>query len=190
MNGLLGASILLCVGCSGSSGPYAPAPGFELVLELGNSMGVAWSPLWCRDWVDGRRSCLRLLPDSSQASLQWDEWHRPYQFTLGWNLISPIRAFDLRDSLRQALESRGARRIDRALRFPEDTSRGVHRVHTTGTKWCLNSAVVWVASVWQEGNPFESVNLLVAAVPDPDCSAEVLEALRRPNPPTQPKIIK
>ena len=172
------AFILLCAGCGTSPGPYAPAPGSELVLELGNSFGVAWSPLWCRAPVGGAQSCPRLLPDSSQASLQWDAWHRPYQFTRTWSRISAIRAFDLRDSLRRELVSRGARRIDWARQLPSDSA---HHLHTDATKWCLDSAVVWVVHTWQEGFSFESVNLAVGAVPDSDCSTDVFGAWRQPH---------
>jgi hypothetical protein len=171
----LKAMILVCAGCTATPGPYAPAPGFALVLELGNSYGVAWSPLWCRAPVGGIQSCARLFPDSSQAVLQWDVWHRPFQFTRGWNGILPIRAFDLRDSLRRDLVRRGARRVDSTPQLPYDS---VRRTHMDETKWCLDSAVVLVAHSWQEGSSFESVNLLVGAIPDRDCSTEVFGAYR------------
>jgi hypothetical protein len=169
----LKASILVCAGCTTTPGPYAAAPGSGLVLELGNSYGVAWSPLWCRPPVGGIQSCARLFSDSSQATLQWDAWHRPFQFTRGWNGISPIRAFDLRDSLRRDLVRRGARRIDSTPQFPYDSAR---RMHRDQAKWCLDSAVVFVAHSWQEGSPFEFVNLLVGAIPDRDCSTDVFRA--------------
>ena len=174
----LTAFFLLCAGCGSSPGPYAPAPGSELVFELANSFGVARSPLWCRAPVGGAQSCVRLLPDSSQAGLEWDAWHRPYQFTLTWNRIPAIRAFDLRDSLRRELVSRGARQIGGAPRLPNDSA---HHLHTQGTKWCLDSAVVMLVSSWQEGSSFEFVNLGVGAVPDRDCSTDMFRALHRPH---------
>jgi hypothetical protein len=169
----LKALVLFCAGCT-SPGPYAPAPGTELVLELGNTFGVAWSPLWCRAPEARVQSCARLFPDSSQATMVWDAWRRPIQFTRGWNRISPIRAFDLRDSLRRDLGRRGARWIE-TRSGPGDEA---HRFHRKETKWCLDSAVVFVVHSWQEGSSFEFVNLLVGAIPDRDCSADVFKAIR------------
>jgi hypothetical protein len=86
----------------------------------------------------------------------------------------PIRAMDLRDSLRQLMATNGVRQVDGA-RFPRDTAYGVH---TTAVKWCLDSAVVWLVSSWQRGRPFDWVNLLVAAVPDADCSPDAFQRQR------------
>jgi hypothetical protein len=126
--------------------------------------------------------CHRLLPDSSQIGFQWSVSGNPHQFSHSWNRISPVRAFDLRDSIRRDLERRGARWIEEHAR-PADPE---HRMHGRDAKWCLDSAVVHVNHSWQEGQPFEFVHFLLAAVPDPDCSAARFRLRPRPNKRMQP----
>jgi hypothetical protein len=173
---------VLCLACSPSPEDW-PTPGAETVLEYGRSAGLAWSPLWCRARSGVRPEiCYRMLPDSSDIGFQWGSTGRPHQFTHGWDRLSPVRAFDLRDSIRQDLELRGARWI-RERAWPVDTK---DRLHRRETKWCLDSAVVHVSHSWQEGRPFDFVDFLVGSVPDPGCSTESFRALPRPNPRMQP----
>jgi hypothetical protein len=163
--------VLLLHACAGDAGPVSPAPGSHLVLQFAQAWGVAWPPAWCVPLDPIRRSCLRWLPDSSQAVLYWDERHQPYSVTRSWANVPPIRGVDLRDSLRQALESRGARRLSDAA-GPEDPE---HHVHRTEMRWCLDSAIVFVTRTWQEGRRLEGVSMLVGAVPMSGCT----EAARR-----------
>jgi hypothetical protein len=101
---------------------------------------------------------------------------------INWNRLTPVQAFDLRDSLRRALEQRGARWI-RQEPWPTDT---VDRVHTIIHKWCLKGAKALVVSGYQERNPYEFVDLLIVAAADEDCSPDAFEQQRRPNPRMQP----
>jgi hypothetical protein len=82
-----------------------------------------------------------------------------------WREISPIRAIELRDSLRTMLERRGARRIDGAT-FLSDSSA----LNLPGVKLCVDSAAVLVISSRLPGARFEALHFLAAANGDPDCS--------------------
>jgi hypothetical protein len=167
---------LLCLACGGSPEIVWETPGAETVLEYGRASGLAWSPLWCRFATIGHREiCHRLLADGSQIGFQRGVTGRPHQFSHGWSRMSPVRAFDLRDSIRRDLEQRGARWIGEHP-GPADPK---HRVTERNFKWCLDSAVVHLSHSRQEGQAFESVNFLVGAVPDPDCSADAFRAVRR-----------
>ena len=162
----------LLLACNGSADLW-PTPGANLVLEYGRAAGLAWSPLWCRSWSSVRPEvCLRMLPDSSEVGFQWNMKGRPHQFTHSWDRLSPVRAFDLRDSIRRDLMRRGARWIAEHPR-PVDWE---HRVHGRQAKWCMDSAAVYLSHSWQEGQPFEFVDFLVGSGPDPDCSSEAFRA--------------
>jgi hypothetical protein len=179
----LGLLSLLSLACKASPEVEWPTPGAEIVLDYARVAGLAWSPLWCRSRSSVRPEvCHRMLQDSSQIGFQWGRIGRPHSFSHDWGLISPIRGFDLRDSIRRDLWRRGARWI-------EEHPGPVHpelRMHRREAKWCLDSAVVYLGHGWQDGQPLEFVNFLVASVPDRDCSREAFAALPRPNPRMQP----
>jgi len=174
---------LLCLACDASPEAAWPTPGAETVLDYGRANGLARSPLWCRSWSSMQPEiCHRMLPDGSQIGFQRGMTGRAHQFSHGWNRISPVRAFDLRDSIRRDLERRGARRIGEHPMPAAPKSR----IHGLQAKWCLDSAVVHLSHSWQEGQPFEFVYFLVGSVADPDCSAEAFRALPRPDPRMHP----
>ncbi len=176
-------ALLLCLACRSSPEARWTTPGADVVLAYGRTTGLAWSPLWCRSTSSVRpETCLRMLPDSSEIGFQWGMTGRPHQFSRGWSRIPPVRAFDLRDSLRRDLERRGARWIEERPRRADPE----HHIYGRDAKWCLDSAVVHLSHSWQEGKPLEFVHFLMAAVPDPDCSADAFRALPRPNPRVQP----
>jgi hypothetical protein len=183
MSGRFGLMSLLSLACNASPEVEWPTPGAEIVLDYGRVAGLAWSPLWCRSRPSARPEiCHRMLSDSSQIGFQWGSTGRPHQFSHDWGPLSPVRAFDLRDSIRRDLKRRGARWI-------EEHPGPVHPEHRTNrreAKYCLDSAVVYLGHGWQDGQSFEFVNFLVASVPDRDCSMEALAALPRPNPRMQP----
>jgi len=179
----LGLMSLLCLACNTSPEATWPTPGAEIVLDYGRVAGLAWSPIWCRSRSSVRPEvCHRMLPDSSQIGFQWGFTGRPHQFSHDWNRVSPMRAFDLRDSIRRDLRRRGARWIEEHP-WPADPE---HRTHGRQAKWCLDSAVVYLGHSWQDEQPFEFVNFLVGSVPDRDCSRAAFAALPRPNPRMQP----
>jgi hypothetical protein len=159
--------LLLGIACTGGQGPSGPRPGSRVVLEFGAAWGIAWPPPWC-PVSDGRQTCLRFLPDSSEVVLYRDGWDRPYSVVRTWNGVSPIRAVDLRDSLRQALERRGARRLSDEA-GPADPEYRMHHIHM---RWCLDSAIVSVGRSWQEERRPETVHLLVGAIPTRECSGQ------------------
>ena len=166
---------LLYLACEASPEAEWPTPGAEAVLEYGRATGLASSPLWCRSWSSlWPEICHRMLPDSSQVGFQRGMTGRPHQFSHGWNRMSPVRAFDLRDSIRRDLDRRGARWIGEHS-VPADPK---YHTHSLQAKWCLDSAVVYLSNTWQEGQPFEFVHVMVAAVPDPDCSTVAFRELR------------
>ena len=177
---------MLSMACADPEVPKPPAPGAAVVLDMGRALGVAWSPLWCRPSGWGGESCVRWLTENSEARFRWDHWRQPFEVGISWSRVSPVRAFDLRDSLRRALEQRGGRWV-REKPWPADT---VDRVHTVLHKWCLDGAVAWVMHAYQEGNPHESVDLLLAAAADEDCSPGAFAQQRRPNPRMQPTVRK
>jgi hypothetical protein len=160
--------LLLSLACRVDAGPSGPEPGAQLVLEFAQAWGVAWPPAWCKPGDPSHRSCLRMLPDSSDAVLYWVQQRRPFSVTRSWSGVPPIRGVDLRDSLRQALERRGARRLSDVI-GPEDPE---HHVHHTQMRWCLDSALVSVGRSWQEGYRLEGVNILIGAVLESGCSGE------------------
>ena len=179
----LGLMSLLCLACNASPEVEWPTPGAEIVLDYGRVAGLAWSPLWCHSRSRVRPEvCHRMLPDSSQIGFQWGSIGRPHQFSHDWSRISPVRAFDLRDSIRRDLRRRGGRWIEEHPRSVDPELRTYRRE----AKWCLEGAVVYLGHGWQDGQPFEFVNFLVASVPDWDCSRETFAALPRPNPRMQP----
>jgi hypothetical protein len=157
------ALLLFCAGCASGASPPDQASGTQLVLEVGEEWGVAWSPLWCRAIVAGRQSCLRHMLDSSEIIFEWDRWRRPSSVARTWSRIAPIRAADLRDSLRQVLEHRGARRLA-DMAGPDAPE---YRFHRTQMRWCLDGTLVTVARTWQEGNPLEGVGMLIGAAQCP-----------------------
>jgi hypothetical protein len=175
----LALMFLPCLACNASPEVEWPTPGAEIVLDYGRVAGLAWSPLWCRSQSGVQReTCNRMLPDSSQIGFQRGITGRPHQFSHDWNVILPVRAFDLRDSIRRDLRHRGARWVEEHP-WPADPE---HRTHRRLAKWCLDSAVVYLGHSWQDGRPFEFVNFLLASGPDRDCSREAFEALPRPQP--------
>ena len=164
----MSGSLLLVIACSGDAERTGSAPGTQLVLQFAQAWGVAWPPAWCVPQDPMRRSCLRSLSDSSQAVLYWDHRRHPYSVTRTWSGLPPIRGVDLRDSLRQALERRGAQRLADAVGLDDPE----HHVHHTEMRWCLDSASVSVVRSWQEGYRLEGVNLLVGAVSTSGCSEQ------------------
>ena len=125
------------------------------------------APAWCRPLDSNQTSCLRLMPDGSQAVLYWNQWRHPYSVTRAWGNLSPIAGIDLRDSIRRAVESRGALPF-RQMTGPDDT---VHHVHHVLLEWCLDSARVTLVRTWQDGYRPENVNMLVSAIPRSGCSS-------------------
>jgi hypothetical protein len=159
-------ALLMLFSCRGEPAPPAVPRGTELVLRFAQDWGVAWPPAWCLPPDARSTSCLRRLPDGSDAVLYWTDRRRPFSVTRTWSELSPIRGIDLRDSLREALEHRGARRLN-DVTGPDDPE---HHVHHTEMRWCLEGALVAVVRTWQDGHRLEWVNMLVGAVPTPWCA--------------------
>lgn len=137
-----GLLLWLTLACHASPERAGPTPGAELVLDYGRTAGLAWSPLWCRTWSSVRpETCRRMLPDSSQVGFQWRMTGRPHEFTHNWNRVSPLRAFELRDSIRRDLTS-----WFRWITEHPGPADPEHRMHGWLTKWCLDSAVVFLHS--------------------------------------------
>jgi hypothetical protein len=159
------AWILLCLGCASEIRPMPGRPGSELVLELGQALEIAYSPLWCKDevWL---RDCTHLL-DSGLVAFQWDRWQRPQQVTRQWGPISPLHAIEVRDSLRQMFERRGGSRFG----WPIASDHISHGGHTRTEQWCIDGAVASLVTSWQDRRPVEWIGLLVSLGPERDCSS-------------------
>lgn len=159
------ALLLLCLGCAAEPRLTPARPGSEYVLELGKELEIAYSPLWCRDgeWL---RVCTH-LSDSGMVGFHWDHWHRPLEVTRQWGPVSALHGVQVRDSLRQAFERRGARRFSWPI-VPDHTSHGTR---TSTMQWCVGGAVATVIRTWEDRRPVEWVGLLVSVGPERDCSS-------------------
>jgi hypothetical protein len=60
------AWLLVCLGCAGEPRPTPVRPDSDWVLELGQELEIAYSPLWCQDgaWM---RVCTHLLDSGMVA---------------------------------------------------------------------------------------------------------------------------